>query len=134
MGADLQGRPEDIPLLVGKLRDDVDIGYTRKAQPVEELSVRISSAVYHYVFSRITRSPRFEEIGTFRAFSRKFLAALLEYRERNVLYGPLMGYMGFKSAIVAVAHEPPSTGARRSPFSNPHSLTTHPLSPPNQPP
>ena len=117
MDADLQDRPEDIPLLVGNLRDDVDIVYTRKAQPEEELSVRISSAVYHYVFSRITRSPRFEEIGTFRAFSGKFLAALLEYRERNVLYGPLMVYMGFKSAIVEVTRERRSSGGSGYTFS-----------------
>jgi glycosyltransferase involved in cell wall biosynthesis len=105
MDADLQDRPEDIPLVVAKLRDDVDIVYTRKAPGEEDISVRISSALYHYVFSRITHSPRFAEIGTFRAFSRKFLSALLLYRERNVLYGPLMVYMGFKSAIIDVPRE-----------------------------
>jgi len=111
MDADLQDRPEDIPLLVGKLRDDIDIVYTRKARAAEDLGVRLSSALYHYVFSRITRSPRLAEIGTFRAFSRKFLSAVLQYRERNVLYGPLMVYMGFKSAIVEVVRERRPTGA-----------------------
>jgi glycosyltransferase involved in cell wall biosynthesis len=109
MDADLQDSPEDIPRVVEKLGDDVDIVYTRKAQAEEDLAVRMSSALYHYVFSRITRSPRFAEIGTFRAFSRKFLAALLLYRERNVLYGPLMVYMGYKSAIIDVVR-----GARAS--------------------
>jgi glycosyltransferase involved in cell wall biosynthesis len=105
MDADLQDRPEDIPRVVAKLRDDIDIVYTCKVRAAEDLAVRISSALYHYVFARITRSPRFAEIGTFRAFSRKFLSALLLYRERNVLYGPLMVYMGFKSAIVEVVRE-----------------------------
>jgi len=105
MDADLQDRPEDIPRVVAELRDDVDIVYTCKVRAAEDLAVRISSALYHYVFARITRSPRFAEIGTFRAFSRKFLSALLLYRERNVLYGPLMVYMGFKSAIVEVVRE-----------------------------
>lgn len=109
MDADLQDSPEDIPRVVEKLGDDVDIVYTRKAQAEEDLAVRMSSALYHYVFSRITRSPRFAEIGTFRAFNRKFLAALLLYRERNVLYGPLMVYMGYKSAIIDVVR-----GARAS--------------------
>jgi polyisoprenyl-phosphate glycosyltransferase len=105
MDADLQDRPEDIPRVVAKLRDDIDIVYTCKVRAAEDFAVRISSALYHYVFARITRSPRFAEIGTFRAFSRKFLSALLLYRERNVLYGPLMVYMGFKSAIVEVVRE-----------------------------
>ena len=111
MDADLQDRPEDIPLLVDKLRDDIDIVYTRKARAAEDLGVRLSSALYHYVFARITRSPRLAEIGTFRAFSRKFLSAVLQYRERNVLYGPLMVYMGFKSAIVEVVRERRPTGS-----------------------
>jgi polyisoprenyl-phosphate glycosyltransferase len=105
MDADLQDRPEDIPRVVEKLRDGVDVVYTCKARAAEEAAVRISSALYHYIFSRITRSRRFAEIGTFRAFSRKFLAALLLYRERNILYGPLMVYMGYKSAIVEVVRD-----------------------------
>jgi len=47
MDADLQDRPEDIPRLVEKLRDDVDIVYTRKARAEEELTVRMTSALYH---------------------------------------------------------------------------------------
>jgi dolichol-phosphate mannosyltransferase len=111
MDADLQDRPEDIPRVVAELRDDVDIVYTCKARAAEDLAVRMSSALYHYVFSRITRSRRFAEIGTLRAFSRKFLSALLLYRERNVLYGPLMVYMGFKSAIVEVVRDRRPSGA-----------------------
>lgn len=110
MDADLQDRPEDIPRVVAELRDDVDIVYTCKARAAEDLAVHLSSALYHYVFSRITRSRRFAEIGTFRAFSRKFLAALLLYRERNVLYGPLMVYMGYKSAIVDVVRDSRPSG------------------------
>jgi polyisoprenyl-phosphate glycosyltransferase len=105
MDADLQDRPEDIPRLIEKLRDDVDIVYTCKVGAAEDAAVRITSALYHYVFSRITRSRRFAEIGTFRAFSRKVLAALLLYRERNILYGPLMVYMGYRSAIVEVVRD-----------------------------
>src|SRR5438105_15678283 len=58
MDADLQDRPEDIPLLGGKLRDDVDIVYTRKARHEEDLAVRMASAQDHVVSSRHTRSPR----------------------------------------------------------------------------
>jgi polyisoprenyl-phosphate glycosyltransferase len=111
MDADLQDRPEDIPRVVEKLRGDVDIVYTCKVRAAEDVAVRISSALYHYVFSRITRSRRFAEIGTFRAFSRKVLAALLLHRERNILYGPLMVYMGYKSAIIEVVRDRRPSGA-----------------------
>jgi len=105
MDADLQDRPEDIPPLLAKLRDGVDIVYTRKARSAESLSVRLTSSLYHYVFSRVTRSRRFAEIGILRAFTRKFLSAVLLYGERNILYGPLMVYMGFKSDFVDVVRD-----------------------------
>ena len=105
MDADLQDRPEDIPAMLDKLRDGIDIVYTRKVEAAEGSAVRVTSSLYHYVFSRITGSRRFADIGTMRAFSRKFLAAVLQYRERNVLYGPLMVYMGFNSDFVDVRRD-----------------------------
>lgn len=117
MDADLQDRPEDIPAMLVRLRDGVDIVYTRKAQAAEGAAVRVSSSLYHYVFSRITGSRRFAEIGTLRVFSRKFLAAVLQYRERNVLYGPLMVYMGFTSEFVDVVRDPRPAGRSSYSFS-----------------
>lgn len=111
MDADLQDRPEDIPPLLAKLRDGVDIVYTRKARSAEGLAVRITSSLYHYVFSRVTRSRRFADIGTLRAFTRKFLSAVLLYGERNILYGPLMVYMGFRSDFVEVVRDGRQAGA-----------------------
>jgi polyisoprenyl-phosphate glycosyltransferase len=111
MDADLQDRPEDIPPLLAKLRDGVDVVYTRKSHSAEGLAVRISSSLYHYVFSRVTRSRRFAGIGTLRAFTRKFLSAVLLYGERNILYGPLMVYMGFKSDFLDVVRDARQAGA-----------------------
>jgi polyisoprenyl-phosphate glycosyltransferase len=110
MDADLQDRPEDIPAMLDKLRDGVDIVYTRKSSTPDGSTSRISSSLYHYVFSRITGSKRFAEIGTLRAFNRKFLGAVLQYRERNVLYGPLMVYMGFNSDFVDVVRDERPSG------------------------
>lgn len=111
MDADLQDRPEDIPLLLSKLRDGADIVYTRKARSAEGFAVRFTSSLYHYVFARVTRSRRFADLGTLRAFTKKFLSALLLYGERNVLYGPLMIYMGFRSDFVDVVRDGRQAGA-----------------------
>ena len=92
--ADLQDRPEDIPLLLEKLQGDVDAVYTVKMGQPESFSTRLTSRLYHYVFSKFTRTNVPRNMGTFRAFTRRFLEALLSYPERNVLYGPLMLYPG----------------------------------------
>ena len=127
MDADLQDRPEDIPAMLGKMRDGIDIVYTRKAQKAESSAVRISSSLYHYVFSRITGSRRFANIGTLRAFNRKFLAAVLQYRERNVLYGPLMVYMGFNSDFVDVVRNARPAGSSSYSFAKRLALAVNTL-------
>ena len=105
MDADLQDRPEDIPRLLEKLQGDVDVVYTVKVGQEESFSTRLTSLLYHYVFSKLTQTNIPRNIGTFRAFTRRFLEALLSYPERNILYGPLMFYAGFEYVTVEVLHD-----------------------------
>lgn len=105
MDGDLQDRPEDIPHLLDKLKDGVEIVYTVKASNNESLLTNLTSRLFHYTYSRTAGVNVPQGIGTFRAFTRKFLDALLLFKERNILYGPLMVYMGFPHDIHHVPHE-----------------------------
>ncbi len=106
MDCDLQDQPENIPLLIDALQDnpDIDIVYTIKKGYIGSWQTRFTSKLYHYTFSKITKIKVPENIGTFRAFNRKFLQAILQYDERNILYGPLMFYMGFNSVCIPITH------------------------------
>ena len=110
MDADLQDRPQDIPMLIRKLSGDVDVVYTIKKDPHNGFPGRLSSLFYHYMFSKIVGARVPPNIGTLRAFTRKVLNALLLYRERNILYGPLMFYMGFQCEFVEVLHDERKSG------------------------
>jgi dolichol-phosphate mannosyltransferase len=113
MDADLEDQPEEIPALLKVLDvEDCDIVYTTKKGAVH--SSRLTSTFYHYVFSRIVGVSVPQNLGTFRAFTRKVLAALRSFPERHVLYGPLMFYVGFKAAVVPVQ---PGTRPDRSSYS-----------------
>lgn len=127
MDADLQDRPEDIPLLLAELRGGVDVVYTLKRVAKTGLSNRITSIIYHYIFSKIVRVPVPTNIGTFRALTKKFKIALLRYRERNILYGPLMFYMGFNSKFVEVAHDLRPSGRSSYSFSKRFALAVNSL-------
>lgn len=105
MDADLQDRPEDIPSLICTLRDsNADIVYTIKKYRGALIASRLSSTIYHYIFSRIVSANVPLNIGTFRAFNRQFLEALLQFKEVNVLYGPLMFYMGYRSCFLELPY------------------------------
>ena len=102
MDADLEDQPENIPLLVRTLEQQrCDIVYTIKLDP--GVTARsLSSDAYHQVFSRTVGVALPRHLGTFRAFTRKVRDALRTFPERDVLYGPLMFYVGFRSTIVPV--------------------------------
>ena len=102
MDADLEDQPENIPLLVQTLEQQrCDIVYTIKLDP--GVTARgLSSDAYHQVFSRTVGVALPRHLGPFRAFTRKVRDALRAFPERDVLYGPLMFYVGFRSTIVPV--------------------------------
>jgi dolichol-phosphate mannosyltransferase len=105
MDADLQDRPEDIPLLLESLQGDVEIVYSVKEMNHETGLIRLTSAIYHRVFSRLTNTHVPTNISTMRLFSRRFLLAMREYPERNIVLGPLMFHMGYPHKIVELPRD-----------------------------
>lgn len=103
MDADLEDKPEFIPLLVDTLREQgVDVVYTTKLGEVSSARRRWSSALYHRAYARSVGMPLPKNLGTFRVFSRKLRDALRRFPERHALYGPLMFHVGFRHAVVPV--------------------------------
>lgn len=102
MDADLEDQPENVPTLVRTLEErGCDIVYTTKIE--SGVTPRgLTSDAFHQVFSRTVGVALPRQLGTFRAFTRKVRDALRSFPERDVLYGPLMFYVGFRYAIVPV--------------------------------
>lgn len=102
MDADLQDNPKDIPSLYEAIiKDDVDVIYTVR----EEREIFTSSSLYHFVFSKITSTNVPLNIGTFRLFNSHFLEEIKRYKEINILYGPLMFFIGFKSSYLTLRYQ-----------------------------
>jgi dolichol-phosphate mannosyltransferase len=105
MDADLQDLPEHIPEFLDKISaTDAEIVYCTKQMDEGRLSSRLTSALYHFVFSRIIGAQVPLNIGTYRVFTRRFREALLKFEEVNILYGPLMFFMGFRSAYIELPY------------------------------
>lgn len=114
MDADLQDRPEMMPTLLAKLDSGGhDIVYTLKIGGDESWLKRLTSRAFHALVGRSTRTDTAANIGTYRVFNRKVAAALMRYRERAIVYGPLMHTLGYDTAFVAV-QRCERTGSRSS--------------------
>jgi glycosyltransferase involved in cell wall biosynthesis len=110
MDADLQDEPEQLPTLLTKLAEGSDVVYTVNVDGRGSGSSRLTSALFHYAFSRVAHVDVPRSIGTYRVFNRKFREGVLSYPERRPLYGPLMLYMGFTAAFVPVNRQPARAG------------------------
>ena len=105
MDADLEDQPECLPELLAKLTPEVDVVYTIKEGERGGPLQRLTSHAFHQVFARIAATNVPPDVGTLRAFKRKVLTAIREHREYNVLFGPLMFYIGFPSVFVRVTRD-----------------------------
>ncbi len=113
MDADLQDQPEEIPAMVEALTDDVDIVVTTWNPDETEVKERLSSRIFHRMFASIIGVQLPRNLGTYRAFTREFRAAVLDYPESTAVYGPLMAQMGFSAFYLEVKRSAP-TGRKSS--------------------
>lgn len=102
MDADLEDDPKNIPQLISSIRSGNDICFTIRDEPPQWNLVRLLSKLYHILVDLILKEKNPKNLGTFRAFNKKVLLALLSHPERLILYGPLMHHMGFKREFIKV--------------------------------
>jgi dolichol-phosphate mannosyltransferase len=104
MDADLQDQPEELPKLLAPFETDanLDIVYTEFVL-VGSGKSRLTSRLFHALYTRATKTSMPPNAGTYRAFRRRVTEALLDYPERGAIYGPLMVQMGFEHMYVTVA-------------------------------
>lgn len=115
MDADLEDRPEALPELLAKLDEGgVDVVFTIIANPYEHARRRVSSDLFRHAFAAVGGVQMPQNVGTLRVFTRQVLDAMLQYREYNVLYGPLMFFMGFRFVCVPVKRGASAAGSSYS--------------------
>jgi polyisoprenyl-phosphate glycosyltransferase len=105
MDADLQDRPENIPLLIDNLKGNIDIVYTIRHDKQKMFFRDMTSNFFHYLMAKQIRTKMPRNIGTFSLFSRKVLEAILQYKEVNILFGPLLYSVGFQYCCVPIERD-----------------------------
>lgn len=100
--ADLEDDARDLPaLLAPVLQGRADVAIALNAA-VDGKRTRISSRLFHGFFSKVADADVPGNINSYRVFTRQVANALLQYRERGIVYGPLMSKMGFRVEYVAI--------------------------------
>lgn len=113
MDGDLQDVPEQLPLLIEKLKEGCDLVSGWRYRRRDRLSKRIGSRVYNWVTSVLT-GVRLHDINCgFKVYRREVLDELLVYGERHRYIPVLASYRGFRLGEVKVEHAPRVYGHSR---------------------
>ena len=116
MDADLQDRPEDIPVLCRKLDQGYDVVFGIRAQSKHSLPKRITSALFFWLIRRMVHD---FEINTsiFRVARRRVIDTVIQCREQNRFVVGLISWAGFRQTGVNVQHAARSAGQTKYTFS-----------------
>lgn len=105
LDCDLQDRPEEIPNLYAKAQDGHDIVYARRAVRHDSGLKRLSSALFHYVYYKLSDIRTDKSIANFGIYKRTVIDAYNQMPEKARSFTSLLDYLGFDVATVDVQHD-----------------------------
>lgn len=101
MDADLQHPPEDIPAMLGAMRDGADVvSMRRRSRAAETAFKRFGAQWFYRTLNRVSALPIQDGIGDFRLLSRRAVDAVNQLDERCRFMKGLFAWIGFRETIL----------------------------------
>lgn len=104
MDCDLQDPPEEIPRLLAHAQTGYDIVLARRINRQHRWNKRLSSALFHKVFSLLSGVKLDPTVGSFRIMSRGVVDGFCSMRESYRMFAGLIEWLGFRTGAVDVQH------------------------------
>ena len=111
MDCDLQDDPAYIQALLSKAREGFDIVLTRKANRRHAWHRNLGARGFAAVFNLLSgHRPADPQVGGYSILSRQVVDAFLQVRDVHRHYLLILGWLGFRTAVVPVEHHPRHSG------------------------
>jgi undecaprenyl-phosphate 4-deoxy-4-formamido-L-arabinose transferase len=107
---DLQNPPEEIPKLLAKLNEGLDVVYGKPQQETHGLFRDLASQVTKSVLQNAMGAETARNISAFRAFRTRLREAFADYRSPLVSIDVLLTWGTSRFAAITVRHDPRSVG------------------------
>ncbi|MGM0568245.1 MAG: glycosyltransferase family 2 protein [Elusimicrobiota bacterium] len=104
MDADLQDKPEEIPVLLEKLKEGYDLVSGWKKNRKDQLEKRLPSKLFNYVIGNVTGLKIHDYNCGFKLYRREVIESLNLYGEMHRYIPALAHWKGFRIAEVEVKH------------------------------
>jgi glycosyltransferase involved in cell wall biosynthesis len=116
LDADLQDQPEQLALLINKLREGYDLVAGWRYRRKDKLTRRMASLIYNRVTGFLT-GVRLHDINCgMKCYRREVLDEVMVYGERHRFIPVLASHRGFRLGEVRVEHAPRAHGKSRYGF------------------
>ncbi len=113
MDADLQNAPEDIPLLVAKIREGYDVVSGWRVNRQDSLGRRILSSLANWFTARMTGLSLHDSACALKAYRREAVQPVHLYGEMHVFLPALLYLRGAKVAEIPVSHHARTAGVSK---------------------
>lgn len=110
MDADLQDHSREISRFVAKSREGYDVVLAQRKDKQMSAVKKMYSWIFYKVLGYFTGTKQDSSIGNFGLYNKKVVAAILELGDYIRFFPSMVRWVGFKLAVVEVAHEPRKAG------------------------
>jgi dolichol-phosphate mannosyltransferase len=104
MDCDLQDQPEEIGKLYRKAQEGYDLVFARRQERNDSICRKLSSNLFSLLYNYLGDIKVDNSIANFSISSRRVIAYVRQFRERNRSFPILLNSAGFRRAYVDVAH------------------------------
>ena len=105
MDCDLQDQPEEIQKLYFKaINEKFDIVFARRVDRKDKYFKRMSSKIFHAIFSYLSGVKSDETIANFGIYHKKVINEFIKMKESARSFLSLLNYVGFRSSTINVEH------------------------------
>ena len=110
MDDDLQNPPEEIPSLIGKFKEDIDVVYGTPIQEKHNFWRNIASQVTKYTLQNAMGAETARKVSAFRAFRSKARKAFITYGGAYVNIDVMLSWATTRFSSLEVVYQPRQTG------------------------
>lgn len=101
MDGDLQDPPSLIPEMLTKLHEGFDIVITRRDTIINSTFLKRTTRIVFYKFINAISDVKIEpNVADFKAFNRKVLKSILQFKERELFLRGMFSWMGYKTTEI----------------------------------
>jgi len=104
MDCDLQDRPDEIPNLYRKAQEGWDIVQARRVERQDTFFKRLSSTVFHRIYTYLSGIQTDKSIANFGIYSHKVITEYNKMKEVARSFPSLLNYLGFNKTVLDVKH------------------------------